>query len=331
MFQNNQNRMRFLTGLIFVMVTIMLTGWGKQAQSQDKYPTRAIDIISPISPGGSSDLTARTVAAYMNKKWGIPVNVINKPGGNSVLGCLDVYRAPADGYTLLGDSFAFSTMQAVALKNLPFKVLDRTQIAVINVVYQLLFVGLKSPYKSLKDLVADIRTDPGNFTWSSLGGAGPQDLAVRQLCKAIGVDILKTKPVMTTGGVGPGALVGGGHVKLGAGAPISAMPIIKAGEIRALATTGLDRDPLLPDVPTTAELGYPTVNARHWSGLSGPPNLPSHIVHKLEEVVEEMLKDPEYISRIKKFGTMPFFHNAVSTKEFVMKEIEEVKKVWTLE
>jgi len=92
---------QFRTIILSVLILFVLVGWVEQAQSQEKYPTRAIEIIAPFPPGGGTDLGNRIIAAYLNKKWRVPVNVINKPGGNFVPACLSVYKADPDGYTVL--------------------------------------------------------------------------------------------------------------------------------------------------------------------------------------------------------------------------------------
>lgn len=101
-----QKKKLFLLSLLTILITLTVTGWIGQVQCQDKYPTRAIEIIVPLVPGGSSDLTARLTASYLSKKFGVPVNVVNKSGGNTIPGNLEVYNARPDGYTLHGDSLS---------------------------------------------------------------------------------------------------------------------------------------------------------------------------------------------------------------------------------
>lgn len=122
----------FWVGVIFLIGVLILTGWTELVHAQAKYPTRAIDIICPMAPGGGTDVTDRLIAAYLNKKFRVPANVINKPGGNSVPACLEVYQAAPDGYTLLGDGTVSSYMLAVAVKNIPFKVMDRTFLVITS-------------------------------------------------------------------------------------------------------------------------------------------------------------------------------------------------------
>jgi len=317
-----------ILALTFLMMVFGL--WMGQAESQEKYPTRQVEIIVPFSPGGSTDLMARIIAPFMSKKWGVPVNVVNKPGGNTVPASLEVHNARPDGYTMLMDGTPSATLVVAAVKNLPYKIMDRTFIALVDTCPMLVMVGPNSPFKSLKDLENEVKKDTGTFTWTSLGGAGNQDLLVRQWLKAIGVDVMKTKPVMSKGGTEPITLTAGGNVKLGSSTVATALPAISGGMVRPIVVTSTTRMSQLPDVPTTKELGYPTVTSSNWHSISGPPNLPLSIVNIWNKALEEVVKDPDAISKMNNIGAIPFYHNAQETREMVQKEIKEVTELWGL-
>jgi tripartite-type tricarboxylate transporter receptor subunit TctC len=328
-----KQRNKFFSKVLFFLVIPFMfisATWIDQAQSQEKYPSRAIDIIVPMAPGGAADLSCRVAATFLKKKWNIPINMVNKPGGNTVPACLDVFNAAPDGYTLLAVSPPSSSMLPNVVRKLPFKIMDQTFIGMTSVAPMVLIVPASSPIKSFNDLVNEAQKNAENFTWTSLGGAGGQDFSIRQFLRAIGVDVLKTKPVMSQGGAQAVILTAGGHVTMGSGTAISATPAIRAGTVRPLAVTSKDRHPDLPDVPSTSELGYPMINYLNWSGISGPPNLPPYIVKIWESNQQEMLKNVEIISLLKKIGAMPFYHNARETREYVMRETEEVFKLWGL-
>ncbi len=322
MFQRNKT---FIAGLALVSILLMLSGWADQAQSQPKYPTRAIEIICPYNPGASTDLVDRITAQYLNRKWGVPVNVVNKPGGNTVPACLEVYNSAPDGYTVFGDSLPATSQLPVVVKNLPFKIMDRSFINMVALTPMVVIVPSTSPFKSMKELETEARKDPGNLTWTCLGGSAAIDFTLRQVLKAWDVDILKTKPIMCQGGSQAAMLTAGGHVKLGGGTVSGALPAINAGTVRALAVTSKQRWPELPDVPTTEEAGYPSVNVQNRLGFSGPPKLPSSIVEVWEKAAQEMIKDPDVISKLKNIGAVPYYQNARETRELTRKEIEEVE------
>ncbi len=320
----------FLLVMSILTLAFIITGWDGQVWAQEKYPTRAIDIIVPFAPGASTDLVTRITAFFLNKKWAVPVNVINKPGGNTVPACLEVYNAKPDGYTLLADNNPSSSMLPVVVKNLPFKIMDRTFIAMTAITPMVIIVPSSSPFKNLKDLEIEAKNSPENFTWTSLGGAGAQDFTSRQFIKAIGVDVTKTKPVMSQGGAQAVILTAGGHVKMGVGTTSGALPAIKAATVKPLAITSKTRFSDLPDVATTTELGYPSVSCIYWMGISGPPNLPAYISDRWDKALQEMLSDTEVMSKLKNIMAVPFYRNASATKEYVLEETEEVARLWGL-
>ena len=298
-------------------------------QSQEKYPTRPIEFIVPFGSGGGTDLTIRIMAAYLTRIWGVPVHVVNKPGGNTIPACLlEVYVANADGYTLLCDGLPSSSMLGAAVKNFPFKIMDRTFIASMSSFALVFMVPPASPMKSLKDLEAEAKRNTETFTWTSLGGASQQDFGTRQFFKTINVNVQKTKPVFAQSGSQAMSLTAEGHVIMGISATPSALPGIKRGNVKPLAVTSKERFPDLPDVPTTAELGYPTVDVIQWNGPSGPPNLPSYVVNTWNKALQEMVRDPEVIAEFRKIGASPFYLGAHEIREYVTKEIEKVEKLW---
>lgn len=317
----------FLVGLWSVLV-IMSTGWIGDVQCQEKYPTRGIDLIVPFAPGGSTDLAMRVVSTYLRKKWGVPVNVISKPGGNTVPASLEVYKAKPDGYTLLGDGTPSCSMLPVVVKNIPFEIMDRTFVGSFSINPFVFSVHPGSPFKSMKDAEAEAKKDPENFTWASLGGAALHDFAFRQFYKKIGVDVSKTKPVMSQGGSQAIVITAGGNVKLGGGSLPASLPAINGKTVRPLAISSKIKWPELPELPTTAEAGYPTITASEYKSITGPPNMPSYIVEIWDKALQEMVKDPEALAQIKNVGAFPFYKNSRDIKEYTIRETQEIKELW---
>ena len=314
--------------LLLFLICITLTGGIKDGQSQEKYPTRSIEIIVPFVPGGTNDLSCRILATHLNKRWGVPVSVVNKPGGNTLPACLEVYNSKPDGYTVLSDGLSSSSILGLVVKNLPFKIMDRTFLPMICSCPLAIIVPTSSPFKSMKDIESEVRRDPENFTYASLGGSSSPDYVIRQFFKAIGADVHRMKPVMVQGASAAVTLVAGGHVKVSCSTTASANVAISGGLVRPIAITSKDRSPRLPDVPTTAELGYPTVNFINWVSISGPPKLPSHIIEKWEKTVEEILKDPDAISKLSSMWSAPFYLNSRDTRDYIFQESEEMKRVF---
>jgi putative tricarboxylic transport membrane protein len=314
---------------VCLIIVFLITGLSTQVRSQENYPTKAIDFIVPVVPGAGADFCARLVAEILKKRWDVPLNVLNKPGGNSIPANLEVYQARPDGYTVFADSQSSCSLLEVSAKDLPFKVLDRSFIALMTASPHVFYVPATSPIKNLKDLAADAKGDPEHFTWASFGGAGAGDFLMRQFFKAIGVDVLKTKPIVVRGSAEALSLVAGGHVKVAPGSPIPGLPHVEAGTVRAVGVTG-ERVSQFPEVPTTVEQGYIAVSARYWWGISGPPNLPAHIIAKWNEALQEMLKNSEFITKLKNVGFGPFYLNSLDAREYVRKEMGEARELWSV-
>jgi tripartite-type tricarboxylate transporter receptor subunit TctC len=324
----NQKEKCFWVGVLFLALTLISVGWTEKAQSQAKYPTRPIEIIVPMGPGGATDLTARMIADYLTKKWGVPVNVANKPGGRTIPATLELYKAPPDGCTFLLETDSSSVLMSLGEKELPFKIMDRTFVAIVAVNTQVFLVPSTSPVKSMKDLEAEAKKDPGSFSWASGSGSSSGDHVARQFFKAIDVEYMKTKQVYGSGAVELVTLAAGGNVKMSIASPTAARAAITGGTVRPLAVTHKERWFLLPDIPTTAEQGYPTVNYMWWGGVSGPPKLPSSIIETWNKALEEMSNDSEFIAKLKKIGLISAYQNATEAKESITRMMAEVKDFW---
>ena len=206
--------------------------------AQEKYPTKPIDLIVPFVAGASTDSSARVVAQTLEARWGVPVKVINKPGGNTVPAVTEVMAAKPDGTTFLVDNIASSAMLDTVVKNLPFKVTDRTFVAVTSYTPMMFIVHSDSPFKTLKDAGEALKKDAETFTWTSLGGVGAQDMVFRRFAAHLGVDIKRPRAIALKGGQEAVTMTAGGHVTLGTGtyssiaAPVSANKISCSGRGR---------------------------------------------------------------------------------------------------
>jgi tripartite-type tricarboxylate transporter receptor subunit TctC len=316
--------------LLYAMV-ILILGVVGQAQCQEKYPTRAIDIIVPFGPGGSGDLSARIFADQLKKKWGVPVNVVNKPGGSSIPGTMEVLNAKPDGYTILLDTINTSSVLILTAKEQNIKVPERTRIAMIATTPFMFFVPASSPYKTMKDMIDDIKKNPGAFTWPSGGGNSTIDIITRQLFKAIGVDINKTKPVPCNSAAMEVTLAGSGAIKMLPLGPTSALPNVKAGIIRPLGSAHQTRLVEFPDTPALIESGIKGVDAEQWIAFSGPAKMPANVVNIWSQTVAELMKDPDVLTKIKNLPAVPYYHNAADFQKFVAKEDDEIAKLYGLE
>lgn len=315
----------FLTVLGFGFAASMTA----PVSAQSKYPSRPIDLVVPFAPGGSTGLTARALAQALEERWKVPVRAVNKPGGNTVPAVEEVTRANPDGYTLLAESPASSSMLEVVVKNLPMKVMDRTFMGMLAQTPMIFIVAPDSPFKTLQDVVARAKQDSSTLTWTSLGGAGAQDYTFRQFFKAIGIDVSSTRAVALKGGAEAPTIVAGGHVMVGAASWSAIAPLINSGKLRALAVASPERFPIIPDVSTTADVGLPSVQILFWFGISGPANLPQEVVSAWDEALKDISRDPKFREKIASLGMVPYFHTAAEVRQMVQSEKKTVEELWS--
>ena len=235
-------------------------------------------------------------------------------------------RAAPDGYTILVDTLGSSSMQ-FGMKDLPYKVEERTFMARAAASPMAFVIPYNSPWKTLKDLAEAAKKDPGSLTWTSLGGTSGTDLAMRQFFAAAGIDVPKTKMV-TFPGAGPACnAVAGGHVQFSAATAGTILPLVASKNVRCIGVTSSERVKDLPDVPTTAQQGFPSVNAVFWIGFSGPPGLPGHVVKPWAETVSTVLKDPEVLTKLARVTSVTAFLGPDEFRKFVLDEARVIKEL----
>jgi tripartite-type tricarboxylate transporter receptor subunit TctC len=260
---------------------------------QEPYPSRPITIVVPFPPGGIADLTARPLAAALERVLRQPVVVSNKTGAAGAVGMQSVAIAKADGYTLMVAVVSISTIPEVdALFDRP-PAYTRDQfvgIARLNADPPVLVVGTEGPWRSLKELVEDARKRPGEITYASSGLYGASHVPMAMLLQAAGI---RMRHLPTTGGGPATTAVLGGHAAMWASPPAIALPHLKSGKLRALATWGGSRLAALPDVPTLKELGY-DLEYYLWAGFFAPKNLPASVFTTLREATRRAVQDPEF-------------------------------------
>lgn len=319
---------RYFTGktalVFFLMIALVAVTAG--CSQEAKYPAKAIEYIVPLPPGGGSDLGARTVAKALSKELGMPVNVVNKPGGNQIPGTKFVMDAKNDGYTLIADGASQGSLH-VLQKNLPYKLEDRTFVARVMSAPHAFFVSGNSPWNSLSDVVAAVKANPGEFSWGWAGGNTTTDFVLLQFFKVAGIDINQTKRVPTAGAGKTVAAVAGNHINFGAGGASAVFSLAKSGDIKVLAVTGNKRLSQIPNVPTTVEAGFPDVNLNWWIGISGPKDMPKNVVDKLAAAAKKVSEDPEVVKELANIGAYPDYLGAKETKEYVLKEAEMFKEL----
>lgn len=296
--------------------------------AQEKYPTKPIDIIVPFVAGASTDQSARVTAQVLEAKWGVPVRVINKPGGNTVPAVTEVMAAKTDGTTFLMDNAASSGMLDTVVKNLPFKVTDRTFVSTVAYTPMMFIVPADSPFKTLKDAADALKKDPESITWTSLGGVGGQDMVFRRFAAFNGVDIKRPRAIALKGGQEAINLTAGGHVAIGSGTFSSIAAPVSANKIRVIAVAGPERWPGLPDVPTTKDAGMAPVETIFWTGISGPPGLPANIVAAWNSALKELLTDKAVQQKMLNVGVLALYEDSAGMKKRVELEQKAAKELF---
>ncbi len=320
---------------VFAVSLLVIVAGVQQAAAQEPYPSRPISLIVPFPPGGVADLTARPVAAAMEKALKQPVGVVNKTGAAGAVGMQFVATSKPDGYTLLLALSSISIIpEADKLFGRPpaFTVDQFAPVALISADPTILVVRAESPWKTAKEFVEDAKKRPNQISYSSSGIYGTLHMAMELLSHAAGIK-LRHVPY---GGAGPAltALLGG-HVDALASGPSVVLPQIKAGKLRALAGWGDKRVAALPDVPTFKELGYPEAEFYIWAGLFAPKGTPEPVLAKLREAARAGVADPDFKSAMDKLETPIAFKQGAEFQKFFEADAhrlaEGVRKVGRVE
>jgi len=294
------------------------------AWAQD-FPTRSLKIVVPYAPGGGADSVARIVAKKVSENIGQPIVIENKGGAGSIVGTDLVAKAEPDGYTLLlGQSGPISINPAV-YKTLPYDpVKDFAPITMTTAYPYILVVNSESPAKTVQEFVALAKSKPGGLNYGSTGvGAANHLVAELFASKA---DLKMTHVPYRGTALAVGDLVSG-TLNVVFGDPISVLPHIKAGKLRALAVTSLERSPVAPEVPTVAESGYPGFEALAWHGILAPARTPPAVVKKLNAEFVKALADPATRALLEKQAMQPVGNSPEAFAAFIQKDIATWKAV----
>jgi tripartite-type tricarboxylate transporter receptor subunit TctC len=319
----------------FVVAVATLAVIPLSVAAQEAYPSRPITIVAPFPPGGVADLTARPVAAAMEKILKNPVGVVNKTGAAGAVGMQSVAVARPDGYTLL---LALSSISIIPEAD---KIFDRpptftvdqfAPIALISADPTILVVPADKPWKTAKDFIDDAKKRPGQISYSSSGVYGTLHMAMELLSHAAGIKLRHVPHA----GAGPAlTAILGGHVDALASGPAVVTPHLKAGKLRALAGWGDKRVAALPDVPTFKELGYPEAEFYIWAGLFAPKATPEPVLAKLRTTVREAVNDPDFKAAMDKLETPIAFKQGDEFQRFfdadARRLAEGVRKVGRVE
>jgi tripartite-type tricarboxylate transporter receptor subunit TctC len=292
------------------------------AAAQD-YPTKPLRLIIPFPPGGSNDVVGRMIATHLGERLGKQVVVDNRSGAGGVIGTEIAANSPPDGYTLLVISIAHSVNPWLYRLNYdPLK--SFTPVGILASGPNVLAVNPALPVNSVKELVALAKQKPGDIQYASAGVGSFQHLGGELFKLEAGVDMLH---VPFKGG-GPAMIdVIGGHTKLLFSSLVQTTPHIKSGKLKALATGGAKRSPVLPDVPTVKEAGVPTYEAVNWWGIVAPAGTPQPIIEKVHKELTAVQASPEVQKQFSAEGAEIVQMSPAEFGAFMEKEMKKWERV----
>ncbi len=311
--------MKTRTRLLF----LLLAAAAAPAAAQS-YPAKPVRLVVPFPAGGSTDIVARTLAQKLGEAWGQSVIVDNRAGGSTTIGTDVVAKSPPDGYTLLVTPAPFTIVPGLAAK-LPYNPQsDFEPITLINTTPLVVVVNPGVPAKSVKELISLAKANPGKLNFGSSGSGGSNHLAGELFNAMAGVKMVHipykgNAPALTD-------LVGG-HVDLVFNGLTSALPLIKAGKLRGLAVTSLQRSAALPDTVTLDEAGLKGFQAVAWNGLTAPGRTPKEVIAKINGDVLRILKSPELLERLRSEGSDPVGNSPEQYGAFLREEMAKWRKV----
>jgi len=285
-------RRLFLSAAAAIAATLCLAPLAGPAQAA--YPERPITLIVPWGAGGGTDATARIIGSLLEKELGQPVNVVNRTGGNGVVGHAAIASAAKDGYTIGMATVEIGMMHWQGLTELTSK--DYTPIALMNYDPAAVQVRSDAPYNSLKDLLDAIKAQPGKFKASGTGQGGIWHLALAGLLNELKMDPASVAWVPSNGAA-PGLqdLMAGGVEIVPCSLP-EARSVIEAGRVKSLATFGEEPNPALPNVPTLKSVIGISYEIGAWRGIVGPKDLPKDVADRLVQAMDKIYKSEDYKS-----------------------------------
>ena len=287
--------------LIFALVSAIGFGLvtGSPASTQS-YPDRQIKMIVPFPPGGPTDVMARLVAQNLSSSLGQTVVIENRPGAGGTLGSKIVAGSDPDGYTLLYGSTSTLAIAPSLYKSLDYDpIKDFVPIAMVSDAPFVLIAALNVPAKSLKELIAYAKANPGKLNFSSAGNGTPPHLTGEMFKAATGTDIVH---IPYKGGAPSITDVVAGQIQMTFETTSVLLPLIREGKVRAMAVTSAQRRPELPDVPNMIESGFAGFLSNSWTGVVAPAGTPASIVSRLNAAINESLRSAATKASFAKLG-----------------------------
>ena len=270
------------------------------AQASGSFPDKAVNVIVPFPAGGSTDTVARAVALSMAEQLGKPFVVENRPGATGTIGAGAVKRAPADGYTLLVASLGPFVVTPHLIKNVPYDASkDFDYITIPVQAPNVLVASTSQKARTVAEVIATLKAQPGKISFASSGNGSSDHLSAELFWQQTGTEAMH---VPYKGGAPAITDLLGGQVDFSFQNVNAVLPHLRSGKLRAIAVTGTQRSPVLPDVPTLAEAGVKGAEVYSWQGMAAPKGLPADVKAKLSKAAIAAVQQPELRKRFMEQG-----------------------------
>src|SRR2546426_7867636 len=315
-----------MSHLVLATATLVLMLTLGTPAAQPAYAARPIEVSTPLPRGGPADTAARIIQPKLSAALGVPLVLVNKSGGGGALAADYVSKSKPDGYTVFAATNAPVTIVAATQPDISYRPADFAAIGT-SMTDVSVFVGKAgSPWKTLEEFVEYVRKNPGKLSYGSAGLGTVSFFAFELFKHAYGLDI--THVPFQGGGPVKNAIMGG-HVTIASSGLNSFAPLMKSGDLIALATSAPKRVPAFPDVPTLAEKGLPDASLNIWMALFVPAKTPQGVVDTLAHALEQTMKEPSVVTAVEKAGMVVDYRGPSATAKLLETEYEAVKKVAT--
>ncbi len=292
-----------------------------QADSAADFPSRPIRLIVPFAPGGGTDIVGRTIGQKLTEAWKQPVVVENRAGGNGTIGANLVAKSPPDGYTLSMITSSHSVNVSLQGSKHPYDLLeDFAPISQVTRQPYVLVLNPRVPVKSLQELIALARSNPGKLTYGSSGIGGTSHLSGALFCSLAEIQMTH---VPYRGGAPAMTDVVAGQIDMLFSTLLQSHGLIQAGKLRPLAVTTATRSPALPKLPTMEEGGVPRYEVTPWYGMVAPAGTPPAIVNKLNREIVRIVHLPEVIQKMATDGSEPVGSTPEQFAAHIKSEVEK--------
>jgi tripartite-type tricarboxylate transporter receptor subunit TctC len=315
--------MQLLSRIVAFAALVLVQALSLAAMAQD-YPARPVKIIVPFGAGGPADVFARQLAQYLSDSLKQSFVVEDRPGAGAIIGTDAVAKSPPDGYTLLMMSNTHTTNESL-IPNKPYQLMrDLVPVATVNYSDLLMVIHPAVAAKDLKEFIALAKKEPGKLNYASSGPGTPYHMAGELFKVMTGTDIVHV-PHKASGEARNSVI--GGHVQMMFDAITTMAENAKAGQVRALGTTGLKRSAITPDVPTIAEAGVPGYEATIWLGVMAPAGTPKPIIDKLNAEIDKVINRPDVAQAWSKQGAVAMVKTPAEFDSYLRGDIEKWARI----